>query len=138
MAKSKFGIQFDGFTELAEKYDKLGGDLQEITADCLKAAHEIVTPKITADMVRHHRTGRTQKSIVKNARVEWEGTTGVIDVGFNLKNGGMPSIFLMYGTPRMKKDTKLYNDIYGSTVKKQIAEKQDEILTNAIQQRLGG
>lgn len=138
MAKSKFGIQFDGFAELMEQYDKLDGDLREVTADCLKAAHDIVTPKISADIVKHHRTGLTEKSIEKNSRVNWDGETASIDVGFNLKNGGMPSIFLMYGTPRMKKDTKLYNDIYGSAVKKQIAERQEEILMNAIQKRLGG
>lgn len=137
MAK-KFGIQFDGFTELMENFDKLGGDLKAVSEDCLRAAHEIVTPKLHADMTRHHRTGDTEKSIIDTANVDWDGTTASIDVGFDLKHGGMPSIYLMYGTPRMPKDTKLYNDIYGSAVKKQISTKQEEILQNAIRRRLGG
>lgn len=138
MGKSRFGIQFEGFAELMENLDKLGGDLQDVAEDCLKVAHDVVTPRIKADMTRHRDTGRTEKSIVDEKRVEWEGTTASIKVGFNLKNGGMPSIFLMYGTPRTKKDTKLYNDIYGSAVNKEIAEKQEEILQSAIQKRMGG
>lgn len=138
MAKSKFGIQFDGFMELAEKFDKLGGDLKNITEECLKAAHEEVASKLPADMVKHNRTGATSGSIIEEAVVKWDGQTAGIDVGFNLKNGGMPSIFLMYGTPRMKKDTKLYNDIYGANTQKRIAEKQEKIMQNGIRERLGG
>ena len=138
MAKSRFGIQFEGFAELMENLDKLGGDLNEVAEECLQVAHDVVTPRIKADIVRHHNTGRTEKSIVNEKRVEWEGTTASIKVGFNLKNGGMPSIFLMYGTPRMQKDTKLYNDIYGSAVSKEISEKQEEILQRTVQKRMGG
>ena len=136
--KTKFGIQFEGFNELLSNFDKLGGDLKDVTTKCLEAAHSIVTPKLHEDMARHHRTGKTEESIVDVANVKWEGTTASVDVGFDLKKGGMPSIFLMYGTPRMPKDTKLYNDIYGSAVKKQIAQTQEEILQSAIQKRLGG
>lgn len=135
---NKFGIQFDGFDELMENFDRLGGDLRSVTEDCLKAAHEVVTPKIKTDIQRHKRTGATEKSIKNDVQIEWQGTTASVGVGFKIGEGGLPSIFLMYGTPRMKKDTKLYNDIYGSAVKKEIAEKQEEILQSAIAQRLGG
>ncbi len=137
MAK-KFGIQFEGFNELIKDFENLGGDIRLITEDCLKAAHEIVTPKLKADMNRHHRTGDTEKSIKINPTITWEGTTASIDVGFKISQGGLPSIFLMYGTPRMPKDTKLYNDIYGGAVRKLIAQRQEEILQDAIQKRLGG
>lgn len=135
---NKFGIQFDGFTELMENLDRLGGDLKKVGEECLTVAHKVVTPKIKADINRHKRTGATEKSIKTNVQVKWEGTTASVDVGFKIGEGGLPSIFLMYGTPRMKKDTKLYNDIYGSAVRKEIAAKQEEILQNAIAQRLGG
>ncbi len=138
MAKSKFGIQFEGFSELMEELDKLGGELEEVAEECLIAAHEEVTPLIKADIARHHNTGRTEASIVDRPVVTWEGQTASVDIGFNLKQGGMPSLFLMYGTPRMKKDAKLYNDIYGSGIRKKIAEKQEAILQRKIQERLGG
>lgn len=136
--KSNFGIQFEGFDELMEKLDELEGDLKAVAEDCLKVARDTVTPKLHADMQKHNRSGDTAASIVDNASVTWEGTIGSTDIGFDLKHGGMPSIFLMHGTPRMKKDTKLYNDIYGAQVKKEIAKKQEEIIQNAIAKRLGG
>lgn len=135
---NKFGIQFDGFVELMEKLDALGGDLKEAATDALEAAHNIVTPQLTPDMAKHRRTGITQKSIVDKPVVEWEGQSASISVGFKITNGGLPSIFLMYGTPRMAKDRKLYNDIYGAAVKKKIATEQEKIIQKAIQKRLGG
>lgn len=133
----RFGIQFEGFTELMENLDKLGGDLKSVGEDCLKIAFDTVTPNIKADMSKHHRTGQTEKSITTNAKVEWQGETASVNVGFNLLNGGMPSIYLMHGTPRMKKDTKLYNDFYGTRVKKEISQKQEKILQKAIAKRMG-
>lgn len=138
MSKKRFGIQFKGFNELMEELDGLGGDLKEVANECLQVSNKMITPKLHLDMERHKQTGKTEKSIVENARVEWEGTTASIDVGFKISNGGLPSIFLMYGTPRIKKDTKLYNDIYGSKIKKEIAEEQEKILQKAIKKRLGG
>ena len=52
MAKSKFGIQFEGFSELMEELDKLGGELEEVAEECLIAAHEEVTPLIKADIAK--------------------------------------------------------------------------------------
>lgn len=136
--KSRFGIQFEGFEDLMNNFKKLGGDLKDVAEECLVKAHEDVTPETHQAMKKHHRTGKTEASIRDTAKVTWQGSTASIEVGFDLKQGGMPSIFLMYGTPRMKKDTKLYNAIYGSKVKKQIAKDQEEILQKAIQKRLGG
>lgn len=139
MSKNKFGIQFEGFNELMEKFDELGGDLKEVAEECLKVPNRKIVPKLQAIMPKHKRTGATAKSIVENPRVDWqEGTTASVEIGFNLKKGGMPSIFLMYGTPKMQKDTKLYNAIYGSQVQKEIAEEQRKILEKAINERMGG
>lgn len=138
MARNRFAVTFEGFNELMENLDRLGGDLKEITEECLQVPNKIIAPKLHADMKKHKRTGKTEQSTVENSRVTWEGTKASVEVGFNLKNGGIPSIFLMYGTPKMRKDTKLYNDIYSSRVKKAIQEEQEKILQRAIQRRLGG
>ena len=137
MARKRFGIQFEGFEELIEAYDKLGGDLKKVASDCLDEATKLVHPELKKQMEKHKRTGTTENSI-KDGKVEWEGTTGSIPVGFDLKYGGMPSIYLMYGTPRMQKDTKLYNAIYGASTQKKVSEAQREILEKAIKKRLGG
>lgn len=138
MAKSKWGITFEGFDELMGKLDKLGGDLKQVTEECLSVAPDVIGPKLHADMERHHRTGKTDKSIVDKGHVEWSGTVASMSVGFNLKDGGMPSIFLMYGTPRMKKNTKLYNDVYGKATREEIEKLQALIIADEIYNHMGG
>ena len=135
--RSRFGIQFEGFSELMEQYDKLGGDLKGVANDCLIKAREIVTPKLQQDMQKHKRTGKTAAAIRSNTTPQWDGDKGTIKVGFEFPEG-LTSIFLMYGTPRTKPDKKLYNDIYGGKTKREIKEAQEQILKNAIQRRLGG
>lgn len=43
----------------------------------------------------------------------------------------------MYGTPRMKKDTKLYNAIYGTKTQKEIKQIQKEIFEEEIRRVMG-
>jgi len=136
--KNKIGLQFEGFDELAAQFEQLGGDLKRATENALKASKQAVTPGIDQAINKHRLTGDTERSLDKKIRVEWEGTTASIDIGFHVSQGGLPSIFLMYGTPRVKKDTKLYNSIYGSKVKKQIAEVQKEVFQKMIARRMGG
>lgn len=138
MAKNKIGLQFEGFDELSAMLEKLGGDLKATTEKALQDTHDFITPNLHADMAKHKKTGKTESSIVDNAKVQWTGTVASIDVGFDLSNGGMPSIYLMYGTPKMKPDKKLYNDIYGAKTKKDVAELQQKIFTEAIQKKMGG
>ena len=121
-----------------EKLDELAGDLKGVTEEALKESERLITPKLHDDMKRHKRTGRTENSIDDNTKVKWEGTQGAIKIGFNLADGGLASIFLMYGTPRIGKDQKLYNDIYGAKTRKEIAKKQEEIFSRAIKKRMGG
>lgn len=143
LARKKTGILFRGFEEYMEKLDGLAGDLKGVTEEALKESERLITPKLHQDMKKHKRTGRTENSIDDNAKVKWEGTQGAIKIGFNLADGGLASIFLMYGvrvhgTPRIEKDQKLYNDIYGAKTRKEIAKKQEEIFSQAIKKRMGG
>jgi hypothetical protein len=138
MAKNKISLQFKGFEEYAERLDKLGGDLKATTEKALQNSHDYITPKVRAAMNKHHRTGETEDSIAGNAKVVWEGSVASIDIGFNLTEGGMPSIFLMYGTPRMKKDQALYDSIYGNRTKKAIKELQEKTFARAIKKAMGG
>ena len=136
--KNKITLQFKGFEEYAERLDKLGGDLKAITEKALQNSHDFITPKIKAAIKKHHRSGLTEKSLATDAKVKWEGSTASIDIGFKIGDGGLPSIFLMYGTPRMTKDQNLYDSIYGNKTKKQIAELQEKTFARAIQKIMGG
>lgn len=138
MSKNKLSIDFKGFAEYAERLEKLGGDLKEAADKALKESKDLVDEQLHEQMKKHHRTGRTEKSIRDDAEVEWSGNVGSVDVGFDIAHGGLPSIFLMYGTPRMSKDQKLYNAVYGTATKRKVKELQEKIFAEAIQRRMGG
>lgn len=135
MTRNRIRLQFSGFEEYAEKIDRLNGDLKSIMTEALVESKKLVTPEIKKRMKKHHRTGVTEDSINESLDVKWDGNVGEIEIGFEF-NEGLPSVFLMYGTPRMKKDTALYNSIYGSKIKKQISELQKEIFERELE-RLG-
>lgn len=133
--KNKIGLEFDGFEEAVAELKSLDGNVRAATEDALKESQKIIAGEAGKAMEKHHRTGDTEDSIVEDRNVEWEGFTAKIGAGFDLANGGLPSVFLMYGTPRFDKDQKLYNAVYGKTVKRKIAEIQEGIFAEAIRKR---
>lgn len=157
MAKKKgWGINFEGFTNLSERYQKLGGDLKKIADECLQFIPDAVNPGLKKAMAKHKRTGRTAGTLVEGQKPEWTGDTATIQVGFDISHGGLASVFLMYGTarhtpvnkygtpkkpgakenPGIKADKKLYNAIYGNAVQKEISQEQEKIYTQAVKERL--
>lgn len=156
MARKKWGIDFSGFTDLSERYLKLGGDLKQVADDCLAFIPQKINPELKAAMSKHQRTGKTIKSLVNNQKPEWQGDKATIKVGFKISDGGLPSIFLMYGTarhtpvnqygtpkraeakenPGIKQDKKLYNAVYGKATQREIATEQEKIFSEAIKKRL--
>lgn len=142
--KTKLSIDFDAFTEYAKKLEKVGADIKKITEECLTEAAEYVTDNLEKDIKPHKRTRRTEKSLRKNSKVTWQGTTASIDVGFDIAEGGLASIFLMKGTPRhepnhpgTKQDKRLYNDVYGAATQKKIQEMQEKHLQEALEKIMG-
>ena len=133
MARNKLTINFDGFKEMAERLDKIGGDLKKTTEQALEESAEYMTPNIQAAISPHRLTGQTESSLVKSMPVKWEGNKASRKVGFNISDGGLASIFLMYGTPKMAPDRKLYNSVYGTATRKKIAEIQKKIFIEELQ-----
>lgn len=136
--KLKLTIDFKQFGDLIEKIDRMNGDVKGVINDCLTQSRDLVSDELQKAMSKHNRTHRTERSIRDSEPVEWKVDEATLKVGFDLKQGGMPSIFLMHGTPRVTKDTKLYNAVYGNKIKKQIKELQTKIFNDYINQHLGG
>lgn len=143
--KNKIGLQFSGFEELAEKLDELQGDLKKTTEDALRKSKAVVTTNLLKatqkpNLPAHgkYSKGDTRHSIDTSKSVNWEGTTGSIHVGFEFKKSGLKSIFLMYGTPRMKKVQAIYDAVYGSKTKTQIRKIQKETFQEAIKKKMEG
>ena len=147
--KNKIGLKFEGLEEMIANLEKVQGDLKTTTEKALKASKQRVNEElrkvtIPANYPAHgkYSTGKTAQSIDTDMSVTWEGTTASIKVGYDMQISGMTSIFLMYGTPRhkppMKAVRKMYNAIYGSKMKKEIAEIQREVFAKVIKRRMGG
>ena len=140
MAKrSKFAFNFDEMYDLAEKLEKSGGNLQAAADRALKATHDHITPNLETGIKRHVRSGDTKESLDKRGGVVWENPLKAhVNVGFNIEEGGLPSVFLMWGTPKMKADTKLKNAAFGPKIKREVAAIQRQEMEKALKEITGG
>lgn len=131
-------MQFDGFTDVIHQLEQLEVDVRETVTDALQEAGQFVTEQARAAIQPHGRTGKTEASLRENPTVEWTGTEAAVNVGFDINNGGLPSIFLMHGTPRMRKDTNLYNAFYGAQTQKKIEQIERDALNTAVEKAMQG
>ena len=133
---TKMKIIFDGFADLAYAIDKAGGDLKAAVYEALVETQSQIQQNVSSAAAPYaakgrkgYATGRMYGTIVGDGAVTWEGSVAAVNAGFALGEGsGWHSIFIMYGTPRMAKDTAVYNAIKGTATKKQIERIQQEIM----------
>jgi hypothetical protein len=139
MARNKIGLQFSGLDEMIERLETAQANMKNATEAALKSSKQIVNQQLTKDTVNanfpaggKYATGALKKSIDKDFNVKWEGMTASLKIGYDFKKSGMASIFLMYGTPKMPKVQKLYDDIYGNATKRKVANAQREAMQKVI------
>lgn len=137
---NKMTVNFDGMQRLQRQLDELGGESTKRAIEgALKSSQQVVARKTDAAMQPHIRTGKTKASIIKDGQVEWTGDTASINVGFDLQNGGMPSIYLMHGTtlhgqPHISPDKNLYDAVYGSATRKEIKKVQEKAFNEVLRE----
>ena len=147
MARNKIGLQVKGFEEYMSKLDELGGSdaMKRGVESALKSSKAYVNPLINSAMTTpnlpaqgKYSSGDTKESIDTDMIVEWEGMTASIKVGFNFKESGLKSIFLMYGTPKMDPVAGLKDAIYSAKTKREITKIQAEALDKVISRIMEG
>lgn len=134
---NKTGIEFEGFEQVVARLAKLDGNIKKTTEKALKETHKVITNKAEKAIQPHKETGATEDSLYREAKIEWAGTLASVETGFSIRKGGLASIFLMYGTPRMKKDQKLYNAFWSKKTKEELMKIQEDIFYDEIR-RLNG
>lgn len=142
--KRMMSVEFEGFEEVIKRLEKLDGDIKSTTEKALKETHRLVTKEAEeAAQVSNlpakgrYSSGDTLKSLKRDADILWTGTKAEVPVGFSISKGGLPSIFMMYGTPRYMKNQKMYNAIWGQAIHDKVLKAQEEIFYDEIK-KLGG
>lgn len=144
MAKNKFGLDFDGFLELAKQIDEMGeGYLKEATNNALQKSKDYANGQIVIAMstspyafikgkqsssTNRPATGKAVASvtdIMKNP-VLWDGSVAKAYIGADLKIAP-EAIILAMGTPHIKPDTKLKNALkVKGAIRKEVSRIQQE------------
>lgn len=138
---ARMSIMFDGFKDLAEMVDNVNPSaLKPAVEKALTETAKYVQSNVDdaalpyankGGGLKGYATGAMYNALKKENPVTWKTPfIAEVSVGFNLHaKGGFHSIFVMYGTPRMAKDPKLYNSIKGTKTKKEVAKIQEDILS---------
>ena len=142
--KSFISIDFSNFEDYAERLDNLGADLKAIFTDAMEQAAETVQDDTIEAMAKvnlpaggKYSDGQTEASIIRDAKVNWQGSVGEIGLGFDKTKPGAGG-FLITGTPKMQPNRAL-EDIYGrKKYENQLKKDIEEVLQDEIDQRMGG
>lgn len=136
---TKFEFDFPMLKKLQKQLEEIGGNaLDEAVDKAITDSHAFVTKQLEDAIAPHQKTDRTERSLDKKADIIKTGTSYSADVGFHITEGGLPSIFLMYGTkvhgqPHIAPDKKLYNAIYGTATKEKVKEIQAQAFFETIE-----
>lgn len=134
--RKKIGLDLSELEDYIARFEGYESELKRAIEAALLETKKEITRNLQGDMKKHRRTGMTEAALNKEYKVQWEGTRATVKLGFDFPNG-FPSIMLMYGTPRMNKDRKLYNDIYGAAARNKAKQLQAKAMEKVLQ-RIGG
>ena len=141
---AKMSIIFDGFKDLADAIDRSGGDLHKAVNDALQQTQQLIQSNVrsaaapyAAKGLQGYAKGDMHGSILRDKAVTWKGTVAEVKTGFSANggatlNGFMHSIFIMYGTPRINKDQKVFNAIKGTKTRNDVAKLQEKIMLDYL------
>ena len=143
---AKMSIVFKGFDDLITQIDRAGGDMRQAVDEALEKTQEYIASNVESAAAvyasggrKGYATGKMYASRIGKQGVKWQGDVAEVNVGFNLEApGGYHSIFIMYGTPRISKDSAVFNAIKGSATKKEIERIQNEVLEKYLSLVKGG
>lgn len=138
---ARMSLEFDGFKELAYRISEIEDALKPAVDEALTEVQRYVQTETQLAAARYVKGGTqysTGKMVAAIKPVEgptWVGTTASVGVGFDIRaegGGGMHSIWIMYGTPRIKKDVRLYRALRGRATEIKIQQIMQEALDRHV------
>lgn len=122
-------IEVYGMSELLQKIERAGGNVNAAVKKCVDRSLEQVAMKMQIFMIEHRFTGETKDSYEFVPAVITGNTVNGI-VGYDVKKGGLPAIFLDVGTPTQKPYFFRYYAVENSNAQIRMIQKEtlEEIL----------
>lgn len=127
MGRLKCKLEFAGILTVLDKIEELNINKNDACEKALKASKKLVNDKLYRDTNKSnfpssgdYSHGALRRSIDNDYSVKWSGMSCEIRIGYYFEDIGLRSIYLMYGTARMKPAKKLWSDIYSPRTKKEI------------------
>lgn len=143
--RNSFQLDYGNITDIIEKLDKAGAELEKVLTEALEEIGEEITqdtiealakPNLPAKGI--YSTGATVDSVIKNPKVEKSGSYLEIAVGFDKTDPESAGEWLITGTPNMDPDREL-NAIYtGQTYERKKMKKVEAKLQKALDDIVGG
>lgn len=109
-------------SDLEKEFNLSQDDINRIAESALKKLFTMVQREAKEAIGPFKRTGRTESSLLKHPHITQMASGVKMPVGFDNDKGGYPAIFLMYGTPRIKPDRKLWRVFNGKVFEDKIHE----------------
>ena len=144
MAKKKTGFDTTALLKYAADLEAAGDSaaLKRAVEAGMKSTKQKTNEQVRAAMQPgnlpargRYSTGKTLQQLNTDMDVQWDGNTAILPLGFNLRDGGMVSIFLMYGTPKHGPAPGLREALKENPRK--ISRKEMESACKKILERLG-
>lgn len=128
----KTRVEFYGTTELLQKLEKAGGNLEKEITKAFERSIKKPKQEMLDFIKQHKQTGVTEESFVENIKSGKENI--FCEVGFSTRKGGIASIFLNVGTPFMEPTFFIDNAVENNL--DEIKKEQENALKEAFKELL--
>ncbi len=133
-------LDTSGFmNSMMKQLQALDADIKSVTEKALKETHAIITAKAEEAAQNSnlpaggkYSTGKMLQSLYRDGKVVWTGTVAAVDVGFSIRNGGLPSLFMIYGTPKYMNNQKMYDAFKCKATLDEVRTVQEEIFYDEV------
>lgn len=139
---NKMKLEIYGFEEMITALDSIGANVKDFVTESLEAVGEEVgirTKEALSDLPAggKYSTGDTEKSVIINPTVEWQGSVATIGMGFDKMKVGAGG-FLISGTPRMPPVQGLVTIYKRKTFWKKMGEGLQDSFNDYFNEAMGG
>ena len=104
MAKNSMKLDLGAFTGMLEQIQKAGGSIERAAEKALSESAKPFYDDLKAGIAKHRKSGLTEKSLLDPNNIVWDGNRVTLKVGFDMSKGGLPALFIEYGTPKQTPD----------------------------------